>query len=73
MPNGSSDEFYRPGVDEAQKAQRLGELVLERAAQGRDARGDSDLYDEQPVVVTLTLGELRKAGLRYQEEHDDAG
>ncbi len=56
--------------------EHLGRIVVSQAAQARDARGDSDLDDEQPVVVGVvtTLGELRAAGLSqtpgYQPEPD---
>lgn len=44
----------------------LGLEVVAQAARDRDARADSDLDDEQPVIVTMstTLGDLRAAGLR---------
>lgn len=45
----------------------LADLVLQRAASQRDAINDSDLDDEQPVVVCVSasLGLLRRAGLDY--------
>jgi hypothetical protein len=56
----------------------LGDLVLRAAADERDGIGDSDLEDEQPVVVMIktTLGHLRAAGLRlvpgyYPEQSAD--
>lgn len=53
---------------------RLGQMVLEAAAKSRDGIGDSDLDDEQPVLVTIstTLGLLRQAGLRYVAGYDEA-
>lgn len=44
----------------------LGKATVMQAAKDRDARADSDLDDEQPVVVMVgtTLGALRTAGLR---------
>ena len=37
---------------------RLMQLLAEYAK--RDPIGDSDLYDEQPVHITVTLGDLRR-------------
>lgn len=43
----------------------LGELVVLQAGHDRSAIPDSDLDDEQSVIVTVTttLGALRKAGV----------
>lgn len=54
--------FVHPG--RAAARYHLVEKVLVQAAK-RDAINDSDLVDDQPVVlqVSTTLGELRRAGL----------
>lgn len=56
--------FVRPDTEGAKA--RIVDAVLE-AAGHRDVIGDSDLVDEQPVSVNVvvSLGDLRKAGLRY--------
>jgi len=54
---------------------QLGELVVEKAAQGRHPLPDSDLYDEQPAVVQIstTLGVLRRAGLGSHPDYGKRG
>lgn len=55
-----------PGFTPDKRLERLSPLcaaVAKAAAEQRDAIGDSDLYDEQPVTLTvsMTLGDARTA------------
>jgi hypothetical protein len=62
--------FVRPDTEGARA--RIVDAVLEAAGR-RDVIGDSDLDGEQPVSVNvvLSLGDLRRAGLRYAPRVED--
>lgn len=62
--------FVRPDTEGARA--RIVDAVL-GAASRRDEIGDSDLVEEQPVSVNvvLSLGDLRRAGVRYAPRVED--
>lgn len=62
--------LVRPDTEGARK--RIVAAVLEAAGR-RDEIGDSDLVDEQPVSVNVvvSLGDLRRGGMRYAPRVED--
>ena len=55
-------------VKEAEQALILQSLLAYKNQ--RDSIGDSDLYDEQPIVLTVTtrLGFMRKLDMQYSSK-----